>query len=97
MTSSDPLDLHDDTLLEVRFNWASGECIAFLKGSRGPFQVNWSGVTDVHLPRRLDWGPSVSVLTATELDDGETWVLVMQSGDAITIRGKLSSSPHRDA
>jgi hypothetical protein len=97
MTSSDSLNLHDDTLLEVRFNWGSGECIVFLKGSRGPFQVAWSGVKEVHLPRRLDWGPSVSVLSATQLDDGETWVLVMQSGDAITIRGKLSSSPHCDA
>jgi hypothetical protein len=68
MTSSDPLSLHDATLLEVRLNWESGECIAFLKGSRGAFQVTWSDVTDVHLPRRLDWGPAVSVLSATELE-----------------------------
>ena len=100
MTSNDLPNLHDATLLEVRFDWASGECVAFFKGSpfgqRGPFQIAWSGVTDVHLPRRLDWGPSVSVMRASELDAG-VWVLEMQSGDKLTIRGQLSSSPHRDA
>ena len=54
---------------------------------RGPFRLLWSSVTDLHVPRTLEWGPSVSVLSAAEVTPG-VYELHLQSGDVVTLRAK---------
>jgi hypothetical protein len=43
-------------------------------------------VSEFHATRNEPWGPSISVLEANETEPG-LWLLVMQSGDEIRIRG----------
>jgi hypothetical protein len=86
---SAPLDrMHDATLISIQFDWESGTCIASFRGSPnlpgGPFRLRWSGVSDLHVPRTLDWGPSISVLSAVENPKGH-FALTLQSGDVVTI------------
>lgn len=50
----------------------------------GPFRLRWSTVSDLHIPRTLEWGPSVSVLSAEEHPPGH-YALNLQSGDVIRI------------
>ena len=82
-------NLHDATLLAVHLDCTSGECIASFDGAphipNGPFRLRWTDVSDIHVPRRLEWGPSVSVLSAEENAQG-CYALHLQSGDILTIR-----------
>jgi hypothetical protein len=87
--SSDVLtSLHDATLVSITLNWANGSCVAQFAGSpsgpRGPFQVCWTNVTELRIPRTQEWGPSVSVLSASEPSSGN-FELQLQSGDLITL------------
>jgi hypothetical protein len=81
--------LHDVTLVAIAFDWAQGSCVAEFAGApmlpRGPFRLLWSSVTDLHIPRTLEWGPSVSVLSAAEATPG-FYELHLQSGDVVTLR-----------
>jgi len=83
--------LHDATLDAITFNWAHGSCVAEFAGApmlpRGPFRLLWSSVTDLHVPRTLEWGPSVSVLSAAEVAPG-FFELHLQSGDVVTLRAE---------
>lgn len=88
--SSDVLaGLHDATLVSITFDWAVGSCVAEFAGSpfgpKGPFRLRWSNVTHMHIPRTQGWGPSVSVLEASEPSPGN-FELQLQSGDMITLR-----------
>lgn len=82
-------DLHDATLVSVEFEWASGSCVAAFAGSpfgpKGSFRLRWKNVTELHIPRLQGWGPSVSVLSASESSPGN-FELQLQSGDLITLR-----------
>ena len=99
MTSIALPDLHDATLTDVHFYWAQGVCVVSFAGSpngpTGPFSLAWANVTDLQLPRRMEWGPSVSVSNLTEVGP-DHWVLEMQSGDELVLRGKLSADGHLD-
>jgi hypothetical protein len=83
--------LHDATLVAITFNWAHGSCVAEFAGApmlpHGPFRLLWSSVTDLHVPRTLEWGPSVSVLSAAEVTPG-FYELHLQSGDVVTLRAE---------
>ena len=86
---SAPLDrMHDATLISIQLDWESGTCIARFGGAPnltgGPFLLRWSAVSDLHVPRTLEWGPSISVLSAVENPRGH-YALTLQSGDVITI------------
>lgn len=81
--------LHDATLLTIQFDWNSGACVATFRGAPnvpgGAFRLRWTDVSDLHVPRTLDWGPSISVLSAREDPTGR-YALHLQSGDVITIQ-----------
>jgi hypothetical protein len=81
--------LHDATLLTIQFDWVSGACVASFRGAPDipgcPFRLRWTNVSDLHAPRALAWGPSVSVLSAVESPMG-CYALHLQSGDVITIQ-----------
>jgi hypothetical protein len=86
-------NLHDATLIDIRFEWELGECVLRFAGSpfgpRGPFQLRWSEVSDFRLSRRLEWGPSVSVMGMVK-SGTNAWVVEMQTGDKIEITGTLA-------
>jgi hypothetical protein len=81
--------LHDATLVSITFDWASGSCVADFAGSpfgpKGPFRIRWRNVTHLNIPRVQGWGPSVSVLSASEPSPGN-FEMQLQSGDLITLR-----------
>jgi hypothetical protein len=80
-------DLHDATLLSLHFDWKSRTCHVEFEGAPGhpaPFTFIFTDVQELMVPASLPWGPSVSVLEATELPDGGV-VLEMQSGDRISV------------
>jgi hypothetical protein len=87
-----PLDkMHDATLISIQFDWESGTCVASFRGAPnipgGPFRLRWTDVSDLHVPRNLAWGPSISVLSAVEHPTGRH-ALHLQSGDVITIQSR---------
>jgi hypothetical protein len=80
--------LHDATLLNVAFDWTRGSCVAEFAGAPAlpsPFRIAWAAVSDLHIPRLLAWGPSVSVLEIAEPSPGH-YELHLQSGDVISLR-----------
>ena len=83
-------NLHDATLVGVELGWAEGRVRLHFSGSPyrpgGPFSICWRLVSELHVTRNEPWGPSVSVLEAKETEPG-LWLLLMQSGDEIRIRG----------
>jgi len=87
---SAPFDkMHDTTLISIQIDWEIGTCVASFRGGPnipgGPFQLRWTDVKDLHVPRTLAWGPSISVLSAMEYPTGR-YALHLQSGDVITIQ-----------
>jgi hypothetical protein len=79
--------LHDASLMTIQFDWDNGCCTAKFNGGPrlpGAFTITWSRVTTLNVPRMLAWGPSVSVLSASEPSPG-SFELQMQSGDIITV------------
>lgn len=86
-------DLHDATLLGVAFDWANGVVRLTLRTSRhGEVCLRVDGCTDLHVPKREEWGRSVSVMSAKLVeDDPDIGVEVeMQSGDRIKVLGRAS-------
>jgi hypothetical protein len=89
---SAPLDqLHDATLVAIQLDWDTGECVATFRGAPnipgGSFRLRWTHVSDLHVPRALAWGPSMSVLSAVEHPGGR-YALHLQSGDVITVQAE---------
>lgn len=91
-------NMHDWTLLNIRFDWDIGRVTAELLDEEGSRTLVADGVNALHIPRRLDWGQSVSVNAASQmLSPTGTSVLriEMQSGDVIEISAeafKMSST-----
>jgi hypothetical protein len=80
-------NLHDATLLEIRFSWAKRECELHFSGAPaipGPFSLVFGEVTELHVPSAFPWGASVSVLEASAMPIGR-YSFSMQSGDTITV------------
>jgi hypothetical protein len=81
-------NMHDWTLLNIRFDWDAGQATAEFLDGKGSRTLVAEGVSALHIPRRLDWGPSASVNSASQmLSPTGTSVLKieMQSGDVIEI------------
>lgn len=86
-------DMHDWTLLNIRFDWDAGRVTAeFLNKKNGSRTLLAEGVNTLHIPRRSDWSQSVSVNIASQmLSPAGTPVLKieMQSGDVIEVNAKV--------
>ena len=82
----DTLPLHDATLKGVHFAWADGRCVLELATVEfGVRELVFSGVTELHAPRLLPWGPSVSV-NATRQQGAGTFEVELQSGDTLKVQ-----------
>ena len=79
--------MHDATLVAVRFDWLSRTCAFEFAGAPSllePFVVEFSGVTELVVPAREEWGPSDSVLEVIDQGGGR-FDFSMQSGDIIRV------------
>lgn len=87
--------LHDAVLVSVQLGWKLGTLrLEFVPHQVYPDQprvIEVREVSHAELPRRHEWGPSVSVLEAKEPElsnDGYRLVIAMQSGDKLVVVGK---------
>jgi len=79
--------LHDASLVAIRFDWSSRTCSLEFAGAPRllePFTLTFSGVTELVVPASHPWGSSVSVLSAQDAGAGR-YEFQMQSGDTITV------------
>lgn len=84
-------NMHDWTLLSVQFDWEAGRVTAEFLDGKGSRMLVADGVQALQIPRRLEWGPSISVnATSRALFPTGTSVLKieMQSGDVIEINAE---------
>jgi hypothetical protein len=81
--------MHDWTLYSITVDWEAGTATFSLSWSGRPFSLVAHDVRQLDVPRRFDWGPSVSVnkTRGPDLSEGGLFSLSieMQSGDTITI------------
>lgn len=95
--------MHDWTLRTIEYVWESSSVTVALRrwsrarGAPEDVQLFAGGVVDLLVPRRNEWGPSVSVLECdgpSETADGyQRLVLQMQSGDRLTIIARTFEMP----
>jgi hypothetical protein len=89
-------DLHDASLSAIRFDWRARTCTLEFAGSpssQTPFSLSFEEVTELVVPCGLAWGPSVSVLSAQQLQG--RFELHMQSGDIISVVSSNNRSSGR--
>lgn len=82
---AEAVDLHDATLTVVRVDWADGTCgIEVQHGVIKRCILSFTGLSHLTLPRKQDWGPSISINSFRALGNGQ-YEIAMQSGDVIRI------------
>ena len=80
-------EMHDASLVAVRFDWAARTCHFDFAGAPKmpePFTVTFTDVSELVIPADYAWGPSVSVLEVRDAGSGR-YEFAMQSGDTITV------------
>ena len=90
--------MHDWTLVSILFEWKSARVIlAFRTGGSKSEKLMAHGVSELHVPRLSDWGPSVSVNKVAGPSDNASGrrelEIEMQSGDHIQIVAKSFDFP----
>lgn len=83
-------ELHDATLVSVRIDWESGVTHASFRTIKGTATVCFCDTVEVFVPRKSEWGQSVSVLEYRSPSTNEH-IFSMQSGDEIRIVATLQS------
>jgi hypothetical protein len=79
------VNLHDATLVAVRVNWADGTCIVEVDHwTLGICLLTFSLISHLTLPRKQDWGRSVSINSFSMPSSGR-YEIEVQSGDVIII------------
>ena len=93
--------LHDATLVAIRFEWATRICNFDFKGSpqlMEPFTITFNDVNELVIPATWPWGGSVSVLDAADKGSGR-YEFEMQTGDIIAVvvgpNNSFKPTPHR--
>jgi hypothetical protein len=89
--------MHDWTLLSLRTDWESGEVSIVVRGPKAEDEIRASGALEIHIPRALPWGPSVSINAVTGptlVENGLSSLdIEMQSGDTIKIVARSFNMP----
>lgn len=90
--------MHDWILVEVRVDWGAGRVQLDLSRKPGELsQVIARDFRKVEVPRRQEWGESVSVMTHVGPDqydvDLRRLSILMQSGDSIEIVAREIEMP----
>ena len=81
--------LHDAEFEDLLVRWRDGVAIMSLRTAEGRRRLVISGVTQVHLPRQLPWGPSVHInnFTRSDSSSGSRFEFELQSGDTLVNEG----------
>lgn len=82
-------DLHDATLLDLRFDWSSGVILILFSTDLDTtlrVQMTLEEAKTVTLSREFPWGESVSVneIRVEDIKEGKKCEIEMQSGDVLT-------------
>jgi hypothetical protein len=83
-------EMHDWTLLSISFDWKAARVTVLLR-TPGPVMrtLTANDVVDVKIPKRQEWGPSVSVNATSEVASAASakthLKIEMQTGDVIEI------------
>jgi len=81
--------MHDWTLMTISVDWERAVARLEFRWNDESRTVTAVGLSNLCLPRKLPWGPSVSVnrgIGPTKLESGEySFVIEMQSGDEIEL------------
>jgi hypothetical protein len=90
--------MHDWTLVSILFEWKSGRVTLELRTAESKSEkLVAHGVSQLHVPRRNDWGPSVSINKVMEpsgnASGNRELEIEMQSGDHIRIIAKSFDLP----
>ena len=90
--------MHDWTLLSLRIDWESGEVSILIRGPKSENEILASGALEIHIPRALPWGRSVSINAVagpTIVENGLSSLdIEMQSGDTIKIVARSFNIPN---
>ena len=84
---------HDWILVSINFDWQSASLNIHLQDlARSNRLLIAEGVSEFRVPRKNEWGASISVNEVTESEvqagDGKCLQIEMQSGDTIVIKAK---------
>jgi len=89
--------MHDWTFVTAAVDWKEGTARLEFVSSDGLKVVKARGVTDLRLPRKLPWGPSISVNRCDgptkQEDGGHSLTIEMQSGDTIELLAAVFEMP----
>lgn len=90
--------MHDWTLVCIAVDWAPGlATITFRNHESKEVQLVAYGIIDVHIPKKQEWGESVSVNETNGpmlLGNGNYFLEIeMQSGDRINIEANSIAMP----
>jgi hypothetical protein len=83
-------EMHDWTLLSISFDWEAARVTVLLRTHGAVVKTLVANdVVDVKIPKRQEWGPSVSVNTTSEVPSATAATtnlkIEMQTGDVIEI------------
>jgi hypothetical protein len=83
-------EMHDWTLLSISFEWKAARVTVLLRTAGSVIRTLIANdVVDIKIPKRQEWGPSVSVNATSEvasLANATTHLKIeMQTGDVIEI------------
>lgn len=79
------LPLHDASLAAIYISWEAARCDLRLRPVGLPSQLLvFEGFTNIELPRRESWGPSSSVNSLAQPQEG-VCEIELQSGDKLRI------------
>lgn len=90
--------MHDWTLVSIQVGWqAATVAIAFKNTDSEQVLLTADGFTDLHIPKREEWGASVSVNEASDIEllpNGQQRLAIeMQSGDVLSLEAKSIQIP----
>jgi hypothetical protein len=93
--------MHDWTLNKVDFEWKLARVVLELKDSASEIRTLVAdGVAELYVPRKNEWGPSVSVNEVFEIEELSSGLkqlkIEMQSGDVIQIVASQFAFPCGD-
>ena len=81
--------MHDWTLVSIGFDWETGKAILSCRNLDSQLvYIVGENVTNLHVPRVLEWGPSISINEfngPVDIAGTKQLKIEMQTGDVITI------------
>lgn len=81
--------LHDAVVRSIRLDWEAGrvtldaEVFFTHEEHAKAASIEWSGVRELHVPRRQPWGPSYMI--NGQRTAGGAFIFEMQSGDEVRV------------